>query len=154
MNWKQTLAIRAFSLKNLPLLFLIRPQIIEMNEKRCEAVIPLNYLTRNHVKSMYFGVLAMGADLAGGLSMVDAIEKTGNKVGFIFKDFTANFIKRAMSDVHFICEEGEIATKAVKETLKTKKRVNATVNMYATTPKVSGDEHVAEFTLTLSVKAK
>lgn len=153
MSWKQTLKLRAFSLLKLPLLFIVRPQVIELTRNRCEVMIPLNYLTRNHVKSMYFGVLAMGADLAGGTFVLEAIEKSGQNVGFIFKDFTVNFLKRAEGDVHFICEEGEKVYQVVDETIRTKQRANITVNMYATVPKKTGNEPVAKFTLTISVKA-
>ena len=151
--WKETLKLRAFSLFKIPLLFLVRPQIIEITKNRCEVMIPLNPLTRNHVKSMYFGVLAMGADLAGGTFVLDAIERSQKKVGFIFKDFTADFLKRAEGDVHFICKEGKKVYQVVDETIRTKKRANVTVDMYATVPKKTGDEPVAKFTLTISVKA-
>lgn len=152
MLWKETLKLRVFSIVKIPLLFLVRPQVIEITKERCEVMIPLNPLTRNHVKSMYFGVLAMGADLAGGTFVLDAIERSGKNVSFIFKDFTANFLKRAEADVHFICEEGDKVSQVVSETIKTKKRANATVNIIATTPKKTGDEPIAKFTLTISVK--
>ena len=152
MLWKETLKLRAFSILKIPLLFLVRPQVIEITKDRCEVMIPLNYLTRNHVKVMYFGVLAMGADLAGGAFVLNAIKHSGKKVGFIFKDFTADFLKRAEADVHFICEEGEKVSQVVSETIKTKKRANTTVNIIATTPAKTGDEPIAKFTLTISVK--
>jgi len=41
----------------------------------------------------------------------------------------------------------------VKETIRTKKRANTTVLLWATTPKKTGDEPVAKFALTISVKA-
>lgn len=152
--WKKTLMMRAFGLFKIPLIFIVRPVILRLDKKSCEVKIPLNYITKNHVGSMYFGVLAVGADLAGGLLMLDAIEASGKKVNFIFKDFTADFLKLAKSDVHFICHEGKKITTAVHETIKTGKRVNSTVNLIATTPKVSGDEPIAKFTLTVSVKLK
>ncbi len=152
MLWKETLKLRAFSILKIPLLFLVRPQVIEITKDRCEVMIPLNYLTRNHVKVMYFGVLAMGADLAGGTFVLDAITRSKKNVGFIFKDFTADFLKRAEADVHFICEEGEKVSQVVSETIKTKKRANTTVNIIATTPAKTGDEPIAKFTLTISVK--
>lgn len=152
-QWKQTLKLRAYALLNTPLIFSVRPRIIEINENRCEVVIPLNYFTKNHVGSMYFGALSIGADLAGGLFVTEAIKRSGKKVSFIFKDFTADFLRRAESDVHFICEEGKIVSGVVAETIKTKKRANRTAHIFATTPKKTGNEPIAQFKLTISVKA-
>ena len=146
--------MRAWSLVKIPILFMVSPSIVSVDRTRCEVKIPLNTLTKNHVGSMYFGVLAMGADLAGGVFVLDAIARSKKNVGFIFKDFSANFLQRPMSDVHFICEEGDKVEKVVKECIRTKKRANQTVKIYATAPKKSGDQHVAEFTLTISVKLK
>jgi acyl-coenzyme A thioesterase PaaI-like protein len=138
----------------IPLLFLARPSVVRLDKKECEIKIPLNWLTRNHVGSMYFGALAMGADCAGGLIAMEAIKSSGKKINLLFKDFQAQFLKRAEADVHFACVDGDEIQKQVKETLRSKKRVNRTVTVTAMTPKVSGTDPVAIFQLTLSLKAK
>ncbi len=151
---KQTLALRAFGLTKIPMLFFVGPKVEKATAKECEIIIPLNYRTKNHLGCMYFGVLAAGADCAGGLMGMEAIKKTGKKVDLIFKDFKAEFLKRAESDVHFICKDGAMIQQQVKDVVKSGKRINKTVVIFATTPKVSGDEIVARFELTLSLKAK
>lgn len=83
---------------------------------------------------------------------MDAIRRSGKKIALLFKDFKANFVKRAEGDVHFICKEGGTVRKMVAETIRTKKRVNETLHIVATTPSVSGDDPVALFELTLSLK--
>ena len=133
--FKQTFQMRLFGLLKIPLIFYCRPSIVEVTDKRAEVVIPLNYFTRNHVKSMYFGALCIGADLAAGVFVLEAIRRSGRKVNFIFKDFKADFLKLALADVHFICEEGRKVADVVKETIRTKKRANTTVLLWATTPK-------------------
>lgn len=150
----QTLQTWAFSIRKIPLIVFCTPRVVHLDKKRCELKIPLNYRTRNHVKSMYFGVLAVGADLAGGLFVMEAIKASKKPVTFIFKDFKADFLRLCKSDVHFHCTEGEKVRKAVAECIKIGKRVNSPINMWATTPKASGDEPVAKFTLTISVKVK
>ncbi len=150
--WKQTIGLRLFGLKNIPLLFVARPSVVSMSEDRCEAKIPLNYWTKNHLGCMYFGALAMGADLAGGLAAMELIKKSGKKINLIFKDFHADFLKRAEGDVHFICAEGKKIREAVKKAASGTERVNTPLHIIATTPSVSGDEPVAKFILTLSLK--
>lgn len=153
-EWKKTLGLRAFGLLNIPLLCSVRPTIVRLNRELCEVKIPLNYWTRNHLKSMYFGTLAIGADCAGGLLAQESIQKSGKNVVLIFKDFHADFLKRAEHDVHFTCTDGLKIEKQVKETIKSGERTNQTLTIVATTPKVSGDEPVAKFLLTLSLKVK
>jgi len=76
------------------------------------------------------------------------------KLSFVFKDFTANFLKRPEADVHFICENGPLIKETLEKAKLSKERENALINIIATTPSLSGDEPVARFTLTLSVKYK
>lgn len=153
-QWKDTLGLWAFALRKIPLIAFVRPSIIRVNDKECEVKIPLNYWTRNHLKSMYFGTLAVGADLAGGLMALTQIRKSKKNVQLVFKNFQAEFLKRPEADVHFYCGEGTQIKKQVQETIKTKKRVTRTLTIVATTPSISGEEPVAEFKLGLSLKAK
>lgn len=153
-NWKQTLGLWAFGIMKIPLIAFVRPSIVKVNKKECELKIPLNYWTKNHLKSMYFGALSVGADVAGGLMAMEAIRRSKKDIQLVFKDFQANFLKRPESDVHFICKDGDKIQKQVQETLKTKKRVNRTLTIIATCPKVDPEDTVAEFKLGLSLKAR
>ncbi|MBI2068439.1 MAG: DUF4442 domain-containing protein [Deltaproteobacteria bacterium] len=150
--FKATWYLRLFGLIKVPLIFLVRPKVLDLSEKRCEIRIPLNYLTRNHFKSMYFGTLAIGADCAGGLMTMSLIKKSGKNISIIFKDYKAEFLKRAEADTHFICEEGEKIHQLIEETIRTGERVSQPINMTATCPKKFGPEPVARFVLTLSLK--
>ena len=100
---KLTALIQAFSLIKVPLLGLIRPKIIELTAERARVRIRHNFLTKNHVGSMYFGALAMGAELSIAVRVVEAMQIHKRKVTFIFKDFKCDFLKRAESDVDFQC---------------------------------------------------
>ncbi len=152
MDWKNTAFLRLFGLTQIRFLFLANPEVLQLNEERAEVKIPLNFMTRNHLSCMYFGVLAMGADCAGGLLAMSAIRKSKKKVSLIFKDFKADFLKRAEGDVHFLCKDGKKISAQVREVIKKKSRLNRKIQVIATTPSLSGDEPVAKFELTLSLK--
>lgn len=152
--WKETLGLRGFGLLKVPLIFLVNPSVLRLNERECEVMIPLNRLTRNHLRSMYFGTLAIGADCAGGLLAMSLIRKSKKKVSVVFKDFKAEFLKRPEADVHFTCKDGKLIRSMVEETLKTGKRVSQNIHITATVPKKTHGESVAEFDLTLSLKAQ
>jgi hypothetical protein len=152
--WRQTLGIRGWALRNVLLLFVVRPSIIELSDDRCEIVIPLNWLTRRRdIHAMYLGVLVMGADVAGGLIAFNLIGRSKRNVSFLFKDVKGEFLKRAEDDVHFICEDGGKIRDLIGRTMSTGERQEATVQVTATVPTKLG-EPVARFALTLSVKRR
>jgi acyl-coenzyme A thioesterase PaaI-like protein len=151
---RETFLLRTFGLLKIPVLFFISPSVVEMTDERCVVKVPLNRRTRNHLKSMYFGVLAAGADCAGGLVAMRMIQEEGNRVSLIFKDFHAEFLKRAEGDVLFTCEDGLAVKELVRKATETGERENMPVHIVATVPSKLGDEPVAKFTLTLSLKRK
>lgn len=151
---KETFLLRAFGFLKIPVLFFISPTVLEVTERVCVVKVPLNRRTRNHLNSMYFGVLAAGADCAGGLIAMRMIQEEGDKVSLIFKDFHAEFLKRAEGDVHFTCEDGSAIRETVRKALGSGERENVPVHVIATVPSKLGSEPVAKFTLTLSLKKK
>ena len=151
---RDTFYLRAFGLLKVPVLLFISPSVLELNETRCVVRIPLNRRTRNHLHSMYFAVLAAGADVAGGLMAMRLIQEQGDQVSLVFKDFNAQFLKRAEGDTHFICEDGVAIRELVQKAITSGERENMTVHVKAMVPAQLGDEPVAEFKLTLSLKKK
>lgn len=150
-----TLAVRLWSLRNVWLLFLISPSVVEINERRCVVRVPLNWRTRRRdIHAMYLGVLCMGADIAAGLIAFDLVAKQKAKVSFIFKDIRGEFLKRAEGDVLFTNEDGPIVQELIRRTLASGEREEATVHVTATVPKKLGNEPVAKFELTLSLKRR
>ena len=108
---KLTWMIRLFGISKVAMIAYCRPRVISFDDNRLEIKIPLKRRTRNHLNSMYFGALSVGADITGGFLALPAIKNSNRKIALIFKDFNANFLKRAESDVHFVCEDGEAVKK-------------------------------------------
>jgi hypothetical protein len=102
---------------------------------------------------MYFGALAIGADLAGGFMAMGKAQERGGKVSLAFKAVKGEFLKRPERDVHFMCSDGELIDQMLDETFSTGERVNKPVTITATCPSLNGDEPMAVFELVLSVKA-
>ena len=150
---KANLYLKTFGLFKIPLLWFCRPKIVFLNEESVEIKIPLKRRTKNHLNSMYFGALSVGADITGGFLAMLCIQKSKRNIALIFKDFKANFLKRAEGDVHFKCDEGKNISKLVQETIESGKRENMVVHINASVPSISEDI-VATFELTLSLKEK
>jgi len=151
---KETWKLRAFGFLKIPLVFFCSPRIVELSEAAVEIVIPLNYRTKNHLGSMYFGVQAVGADVAGGLLAMNRILETGNKVNLVFKDFRAEFLKRPEADVHFRSVDGAKVRALVDRALASGERENETVEIVGTCPSKFGTEPVGRYFLTISLKKK
>lgn len=150
-----TFAVRMWSLQNVFFLFLARPKVMELSEARCVIRVPLNWLTRRRdIHAMYLGVLCMGADVAAGLIAFDIVRRRKTRVSFVFKDIKGEFLKRAEGDVHFTNNDGPMIQRLIERALTSGDRQEATVHVTATVPKKLGDEPVAKFELTLSVKRK
>ena len=151
--FKQTAYVRAFTLLNVPALAWIRPSVLVMNDDELRLQIKLFRRTRNHLGTMYFGVLCMGAEAVVGFKAFDSIRKSGKKVDLIFKDFHANFLKRAEGDVEFICNDGLSIDALVQSCIQDHERKSKSFRAIAVVPGKSPDP-VAEFTVTLSVKMR
>jgi acyl-coenzyme A thioesterase PaaI-like protein len=153
-NFKENLFLTLYAWTKIPLIGFVGPKVLEANDKRTVLKVPLNLRTKNHLGVMYFGALAVGSELCIAMLAVKKIEESGERIDFLFKDYKANFIKRAEGDVHFICEEAHVVVEQIEAAKHTEERINRTMKAYAIVPKVSETERVAEFELTLSVKRR
>ena len=150
---KMTAMVNAVSLFKIPLLAFITPQIVEMTDKQVTVRVRLDLRTRNHLGVMYFGALAMGAELSIATMALKAIADSGKKIDFIFKDFKAEFLKRADGHVHFICPEADQVAQLVQKAAASPDRQNAKFTGYAVVAN-HPDEPVMKYELTLSVKKR
>jgi len=152
---KPTTMVRLWSLQNVFLLWLIRLKVLELTPERCVVRVPLNFITRRRdIHAMYLGTLCMGADVASGLIAFQLVRERRQNVSFIFKDIKGEFLKRAEGPVLFTNNDGPLIQDLIKRALETGERQEATVHVVATVPSKLGDEPVAKFELTLSVKKK
>ena len=135
----------------IPLVGYVRPKLITLNDDEAIVCIKLRRRTKNHLKSMYFGALAVGADISGGIHAFYFAEKHRLKVSFAFKDMQANFLKRAESHIEFRSIDGALVEAAVLKSKSTGERINQPVRVNAFNEQ---EEIVAEFVLTVSVKVR
>ena len=103
---------------------------------------------------MYFGALAIGADLSGAFQAFHISAEVNSKLSIVFKDFKADFISRPESDVFFISQDGQRIREIINETIATRERVTRPIEIMAYTNYPANPVHVASFTLGLSIKDK
>jgi hypothetical protein len=133
----------------IPMLSYTGVKLISINDNEARVEIKLKRRTKNHLNSMYFGALAVGADVAGGIHAFYYAEKMNKRISFAFKGMNAQFFKRAETDCLFICSDGKKVEDAVLLSINTKERVNETTKVIAYNKNA---EVVAEFEMIVSVK--
>jgi hypothetical protein len=151
---KANLLLWWFGLRYIPLIGFCKPKILELTDERTVIRMPYHRHTKNHLGSIYFGALAIGADLAGAFLMFHKARQKKLNIHFAFKDVQGQFLKRPEAAVHFISNDGALIDQMIEQSLATGERVNQPVTIDVTCPSLNGDETMARFSLTLSVKAK
>ena len=145
--------IRSLGFMQIPLLWACRPQVVEIDRHKCVVKIRHRRKTRNHEGGLYIAALTVGAELAAGILTIRHMG-VGKGKKLIYKDFHADYLKRSEADVFFSCSDGEKLKELTTRAKETGERQNMTVNVVATVPSKLGDEPVATFVLTLSIKDK
>lgn len=136
--------------KLVPMIAYTQMQITDLTDDEVMVRMPFIPENKNHLNSMYFGSLSVGADVAGGALALYHAEKSGKKVTIVFKDFQAKFLKRPEEDVLFVCRDGQAVAALVATALREGQRQNLPVHIEAQA--ASTQDVVAQFVLTLSVK--
>ncbi len=135
----------------IPIIGFVKPKLIELNENSACVRIRLRRRSKNHLNSMYFGALAVGADVAAGLHAFYFAEQMGKKVSFAFKGMNAEFLMRAESNIDFISADGQKVKDAMNRSLESGERINEPILVIAKNTK---NEVVATFEMIVSVKVK
>lgn len=135
----------------IPMIAYTKPRLIQLDDEQSLVRIKLRRRTKNHLNSMYFGALAVGADVAAGLHAYYFANQAGEKVSFAFKSVKGEFLMRATTDVLFVSKDGELVKQAFDEAKSTGERVNQIVQVEG---RNTQDEIVATFDMEVSVKLK
>ena len=136
----------------VPLIGYLKPGILLLNDEILVIKLPLTRRSKNHLHSMYFGALAVGADLAGGLYAFYYSRRLNISTALVFKSFHAEFLRRPESDVYFTCTMGNKVKDMLLECQNTKQRISQLIEINAYTHYMTDSrEHVARFQLELSL---
>lgn len=149
---RYTLFLRSFGFLKIPLIYFIRPSVTCLNDERCTIKLAFKRRVKNHLNSIYFGALAIAAECTGGVAVMKEIKESGHKISLIFKDFHAEFLKRAEADTYFTCSDIHAIQSFVDEVIESGERKELPFHVVATCPSQFGEEPVAKFTVTVSLK--
>ena len=151
---KYTLFIRTWGFLKVPMIAWLRPTVVEFSSDLVAIDIPLSRRSKNHLNSMYFGAMCVGADVAGGILAMHFIEKDKLPINLVFADLKVDFLKKALGRTRFTCSDGGKIKGLIDEAMASGERAAGKVTVIATCPELSANEPVAIFELTISLKKR
>lgn len=135
----------------LPMGILAGLRLVSATPSRAIVCVKYQYITKNPFQSIYFGCLAMAAELASGVLGLVHVMGLKPHVSMLVVRLEAEFIKKGKGKVFFTCEDGEILGRAAQETRDTGQP--RTVTAISVGRDEQGNE-IAKFLITWSFKAK
>jgi len=140
-----------FGWLKIPMIAFCRPKIIAWDEQKVVIRIKRSRRTNNHLRSMYFGALMVGADLAAGMHAFAYSTTNKKKISLAFKSCNAQFLKRPETDVFFSAEAGDLVKVMIQQSEQTQERMHEKILV-----RISDEngEEVALVTMELSLKVK
>ena len=111
MNW--------FLRFNVPVAYLCGLRLITLSKSKAVITVKLNWLNKNPFKSIYFAVQSMAAELSTGVMVLDKINESGKKVSMLVTNYSGSFTKKAVGRIIFVCNDGLLIERALKNTLET-----------------------------------
>jgi acyl-coenzyme A thioesterase PaaI-like protein len=152
VNWNRTLELWAFGALKVPMIFFVRPKILNLTDDEVTVRVALSRRTRNHHGTMYFGAIASAADTVPGIFAVAMGRSQKRQVSFFVKEARMEFKQKASSDLVFRCSQGAVMAELIDRSVKTGHAVTGELRVDA---ELEGTrEPVATFWLNMSVKAR
>lgn len=142
---------RLFMLAKLPMAYMADLRVTSLAEDRATVTIPYKYLNKNPFGSIYFACLSMAAELSTGVLCMMHVYQSDPAVSMLVVHMDADFSKKAVGRITFICEDGKRIQEAAEHTKATGEGVTVVASSRGLD---ENDEQVAEFRFTWSLKAK
>lgn len=146
--------MKLFTWKNIPYVALANPKLVHLDSKTCQIQINTSRIKQNHLRSMYFAVLLIGAEVSIGVPTTIFIREIGLQVDHIFKDMWCEFKKRATDDVIFQCNEVDKVKSTIAAAASSPERQEATISGFSYLKSDPNKTSIMNFRLTLSVKKR
>lgn len=140
-----------FKITKLPLTFLSGIKTEELLPNSATTSVKYSYLNTNPFKSIYYGVLAMTAELSTGVLAIFSIAKHQESISLLVVESHGKFLKKATGTIKFTCNDGALFEKEIERCIQEK--VPVTV-LASTKGYNEQNELVCEYTFTWSFKLR
>ena len=142
---------RLFLIKSLPAAFFSGVFLEKVTEEKAYVYIRFSWFSQNPFKSIYFACLAMAAEMSSGILALIHTQHLVPKVSMLVISINAEFHKKAIGKITFVCEDGEKINQVVGDVIQRQ------IGLVCETHSKGYDEQgdcVAEFFIKWSFKQK
>ena len=148
---KSKLKFKIFLITKLPLAWVAGLRIDKFDTTSCVVGIKYSFWNTNPFKSMYFAAQAMAAEMSTGALVLHTVYNSSLSISTLVLGLEAKFLKKAVGQIRFICDEGEYIEQQIKNAISENKAV--VFDTYSRGYN-ENNEIVAEFKITWTVKRK
>jgi len=143
--------INRFLFFKLPSAWLCGIRIKSIDDQKAIVTAKHRWINQNPFNSMYFAVLAMGAELSTGILVMKKIQDSGKNISMLVTGTQGEFTKKARGRIRFICDEGQMIDNYINTALQSEEGVqfNLTSKAYDET-----NELVCTFVFQWSIKKR
>lgn len=143
--------LNKFLLFKLPSAYISGVRVKSITEQEAVATVKHRWINQNPFKSMYWATQGMASELATGILVMHAIQKSGKRISMLVRAQKGEFTKKATGRIDFTCKDVTLINDAIEKTIATGE--GQTINMVATGVDEKGDI-VSTFEYTWGIKAK
>jgi len=123
--------INKFLLLKLPSAWISGVRLKEISDDKAVVTAKYRWINQNPFQSMYFAVLAMGAELSTGILVMKKIQESEKNISMLITGFQAEFTKKARGRIRFVCEEGKQIDRYIKQTIESGEGVQFELTSHA-----------------------
>jgi hypothetical protein len=140
-----------FLLSKLPSAYFSGVRVKDISYERSTVTVPYKWFSQNPFRSLYFACQAMAAEMSTGLLAMLHVYGRKPSVSMLVIKVEGEFLKKGVSVVSFVCNDGEAMEQAIEETIASGESVQFTSLSIGTNEK---GEVVSEFKISWSFKVK
>tara|TARA_B110000858_G_C17532714_1_gene349972 strand:+ start:185 stop:628 length:444 start_codon:yes stop_codon:yes gene_type:complete len=135
----------------LPAAWICGVRVDSLNEDKCVVRVKHRWINQNPFKSLFWAVQGMAAEMAGGLLLMNKINKSGQSIAMLLVGSSSVFTKKATGKILFTYDQGEELDKLIIDAVTTKLPQTITIKTKGVNEK--GDV-VSEFSFDWSIKLR
>jgi hypothetical protein len=118
MKWT-LFKLNTFLFFKLPSAFWCGVRIKDINSNSCSVTVRENWLNKNPFNSIYFAVLAMGAELTTGALVLQEIKRSKKSISMLVLNSKSSYSKKAKGTILFSCNTIDSIKEAIQKTITT-----------------------------------
>ena len=135
----------------LPAAWICGVRVDSTDQDSCVVRVKHRWINQNPFKSLFWAVQAMAAEMAGGLLLMNKINKSGQSIAMLLVGSSSVFTKKATGKILFTYDQGEHLDKLIIDAVTTKLPQTITIKTKGVNEK--GDV-VSEFSFDWSIKLR